>query len=84
MPRYDYVCPENGRVIEVTHRMDEHIRTWGELCEAAECDAGQTPLGSPVEKQLSTGTRVESSGGTRGVSLPTSCGCGKPHGCGGH
>ncbi len=84
MPRYDYTCEANGRTLEATHRMDEEITTWGELCDLAEVDPGSTPVRSPVVKLISSGTRIESAGDSRGLSLPTSCGCGKMHGCGGH
>ncbi len=84
MPRYDYTCQTNGRTLEASHRMGEQISTWGELCEAAVVEPGGTPLDAPVVKLISTGTRIESASDSRGISLPTSCGCGKMHGCGGH
>jgi predicted nucleic acid-binding Zn ribbon protein len=31
MPTYDYLCPANGRVVEVSHKMAEQIATWGDL-----------------------------------------------------
>ncbi|MCX7626023.1 MAG: hypothetical protein N2Z21_07420 [Candidatus Sumerlaeaceae bacterium] len=34
------------------HKMSERIKTWGELCQAAGLDPGETPLDSPVEKLL--------------------------------
>jgi predicted nucleic acid-binding Zn ribbon protein len=50
MPKYDYLCPANGRTIEVQHRMSEEVTTWGELCERAGLETGDTPADSPVEK----------------------------------
>ena len=35
MPTYDYHCPANGRVIEVSHKMAETVATWGDLCRRA-------------------------------------------------
>lgn len=49
MPRYDYHCPDNDYVIEVTHGMNERVRTWGELCERANLDPSGTPFDAPVE-----------------------------------
>ncbi|MCB9474463.1 MAG: zinc ribbon domain-containing protein [Candidatus Delongbacteria bacterium] len=53
MPRYDYVCPENGRTLEVSHAMSEHLDTWGELARMAGEDPGDTPETSPVERVFS-------------------------------
>lgn len=52
MPTYDYLCPENGEVLEVQHRMSESVRTWGELCALAGADAGSTALEARVKKQI--------------------------------
>jgi hypothetical protein len=49
MPRYDYICPDNGYVVEVTHGMNDRIKTWGELCERAMIGPRGTPADSPVE-----------------------------------
>src|SRR3954449_12018165 len=49
MPRYDYVCPANGRVFEVRHSISERLRTWGEVCDRAQEPAGDTPADAPVE-----------------------------------
>jgi len=84
MPRYDYTCEENGRTVEVMHPMDTLVSTWGELCELAAVEPGETPGVTPVKKEMSTGTIIESAAKSSGVSLPQSCGCGKRHGCGGH
>jgi predicted nucleic acid-binding Zn ribbon protein len=35
MPTYDYHCPANGRVIEVSHKISDQVASWGELCRRA-------------------------------------------------
>jgi hypothetical protein len=47
MPTYDYYCENNGKTVEVSHRMSEQVASWGELCERAGIDAGDTPPGQP-------------------------------------
>ena len=46
MPSYDYLCEANGRVVEVKHRMSDKLSSWGQLCEQAGIDAGDTPADS--------------------------------------
>lgn len=55
MPKYDYRCEHNGRTIEVSHSMHDRIGTWGELCDLAGIDGGDTPAASPVHKIISGG-----------------------------
>jgi len=50
MPTYDYYCDANGRKIEVSHKMSEHIDSWSELCDRAGIDPGDTPGDEPVRK----------------------------------
>ncbi len=50
MPTYDYLCPTNGRTIEVQHAMREEIATWGALCARAGIEPGETPADAPVTK----------------------------------
>jgi predicted nucleic acid-binding Zn ribbon protein len=52
MPRYDYLCETNGRVIEVRHGISEQLTTWHELCDLAGEPLGDTPAGAPVEKVI--------------------------------
>lgn len=52
MPTYEYRCPANGQIIEVIHPMSEKLRTWEELCRAAQMDLGETSPNSPVEKVI--------------------------------
>jgi len=74
MPTYDYRCDANGRVVEVSHRMTEQLSNWGELCNAAGIEAGNTPADSPVSR-LATGGNVV---GSSALSNPEpACGSGR-------
>jgi len=84
MPRYDYTCAHNGRTIEVSHSMSERVECWGELCDKAGIELGDSPADAPVFKELSTGTLAERSARKNDFSLPPSCACGHTHGCSGH
>jgi predicted nucleic acid-binding Zn ribbon protein len=53
MPTYDYYCERNGRTVEVSHRMAEALRTWGELCARAGLAPGATPADAPVRRLIS-------------------------------
>ncbi len=77
MPTYDYRCEANGEVLEVRHGMNELLRTWGELCERAGVDPGNTPPESPVQR-LATGGQV-----VRSSSLGEAPACPNPGACGG-
>lgn len=61
MPTYDYLCPANGRVLEVSHKMSEQVATWAELCRRAGLPLDGTPGKTPVER-LITGANVVHSG----------------------
>jgi len=50
MPRYDYYCAENNRTVEVNHSMDVELKTWGEVCYAAQIPMGNTEFTAPVQK----------------------------------
>lgn len=52
MPTYVYQCEANGSSVEIVHSMSESLETWGQLCELAGCDPGDTPIGSPVQRQI--------------------------------
>lgn len=60
MPSYDYRCIENGRVVEVRHSMQEKLTTWGEVCQQAGIETGNTPANSPVERLITGGQMVRS------------------------
>lgn len=55
MPMYEYRCESNGRLVEVQHRMDERLLTWGELCERAGISTERTDPQARVEKLMSAG-----------------------------
>jgi len=77
MPTYDYRCPANHQIVEVNHRMNDTVTSWGELCELAGIDTGATAPEAPVER-LATGGQIVSSGSMRDSIQP--CGSGP---CGG-
>ena len=78
MPSYDYRCAANTRVVEVRHSISEKLTTWGEVCEKAGIETGDTPADTPVDRLISGGGIV-SSGALSNPEAP-SCGSG---GCGG-
>ena len=61
MPTYDYRCETNGQVVEVKHGMSEVLKTWGDLCERAGMDLGNTPADSPVSRLITGGQFISSS-----------------------
>ena len=61
MPSYDYRCEHNGQVVEVMHKMSEKLTTWGEVCEKANLELGDTPSDSPVERLITGGNVISSS-----------------------
>ena len=68
MPTYDYLCETNGRKIEVSHKMSESLNNWGELCERAGIDPGDTPADTPVRRLI--GGAAVLSGGMRSEPEP--------------
>jgi predicted nucleic acid-binding Zn ribbon protein len=80
MPTYDYRCETNGRVVEVRHGMSETVSTWGELCERAGIEPGQTPAESPVQRLITGGYVITGSAGSAKAEAPS---CGAGFGCGG-
>jgi predicted nucleic acid-binding Zn ribbon protein len=78
MPTYEYLCAANGRVVEVSHKMAEQIKTWGALCKRAEIAPGKTDPKSAVTKLMSAGFVNTRSGSDAACEMPT-CGTG---GCG--
>ena len=61
MPTYMYCCDTNGQEVRVRHGMNEKLTTWGELCERAEFDPGETPVDAPIRKLLSAPAIISSS-----------------------
>lgn len=53
MPLYDYFCPSNNRQLEVMHSISQEVKTWGEVCQLANCDPGDTPADTPVRRVIS-------------------------------
>lgn len=53
MPTYDYLCPTNNQILEVQHSLNQDIKTWGELCQLAQCDLGETAPEAPVKRLIS-------------------------------
>ena len=83
MPTYDYRCDANDRVLEVTHRMNESVATWQELCERAGVQPGDTPPESPVHRLATGGTIVSSNNLGSGTAPACSTGSCCPGGmCG--
>jgi hypothetical protein len=83
MPTYEYHCPANGKTIEVWHRMNHSVVSWGELCELASIDPGETQASSPVNRLISGGQLLRSN--SEGNSTPTaaaSSSCCTPSTCG--
>ncbi len=61
MPSYDYLCPANGRIVEVDHKMADRVTTWAELCRRAGLPLGGTP-GEASVTRLITGGHVVHAG----------------------
>ncbi len=73
MPTYDYRCDDNGRVVEVKHRLNETLATWADLSERAGIDPGTTPGSAPV-RRLATGGQIVSSGNLGDSAPPCATG----------
>lgn len=61
MPKYDYLCTANGRVVEVSHGMNQRLADWGEVCERAGLALDGTPADAPVQKLITGGGVVRAS-----------------------
>ncbi|HSQ08093.1 MAG TPA: zinc ribbon domain-containing protein [Chromatiaceae bacterium] len=75
MPTYDYRCDDNGKVLEVSHRMSESLSTWGELCARLGMEPGDTPAAAPVHR-LATGGNILSSTARAGGGEAPACATG--------
>ncbi len=82
MPIYEYRCDANDTTLEVTHAMSVTVLTWGELCDVAGVELGETPGDAPVEKLISMPI-AHGSDTPRGNPIPPG-GCGAGCGCVGH
>ncbi len=79
MPTYDYRCDSNDRIVEVNHRMSHRVVTWGELCDMAGIETGETEATTPVVR-LATGGNVVKSSALKNGDMPAGC---NPEACGG-
>jgi len=80
MPTYEYYCEANGQSVDVIHSMSDEITTWGELCDRAEIDFGDTPRETAVARKLSSISLLTKKGGSDSGGGGGCCG----GGCGGH
>jgi hypothetical protein len=85
MARYDYFCEANQRVVEVSHSMkDAALATWGEVCDRAGLEPGETPATAPVRRLVTGGSglmlRANGEGPAAWNDAARSCGMG----CGCH
>ncbi len=75
MPHYEYHCTSNGRTVEVSHGMNEHLRTWGELAGLTGHDLGATSADAPIERIMSTPIPLSRSSGQDFQGCGTGCAC---------
>lgn len=67
MPKYDYQCKENCKIIEVMHPMSVTLKTWGELCAYAEIELGILSSDEPVERIITSPPLVSTPVGNAGL-----------------
>ena len=58
MPVYEYHCDTNGKTVEVNHTIGIRIRTWGELCYAAQIELGNIDPLAPVRRIITKAPAV--------------------------
>ncbi len=75
MPTYDYLCETNGRKIEVNHKMSETIDSWGQLCQQAGVEPGETPADTPVKRLITGGAIISSSSQSEPAPVCGTGGC---------
>ena len=75
MPTYDYRCPTNDRVVEVSHSMATTLTSWEELATLAGLELGDTPPDAPIERVLSGGLGVMTGSKGGGAPAPASSCC---------
>ncbi|MCA9013952.1 MAG: hypothetical protein KDA77_01350 [Planctomycetaceae bacterium] len=82
MITYEYYCEANGKTIEVSHRMSESIKTWGELCQKAGIPLDEIPQTTPVERLISGGLLFKGESSNKKSQLPMADpGCGRSNCC---
>ena len=52
MAFYEYFCEANGRTVEVAHPMSVRLKTWGQVCQGAGIEPGQTSGQAPVVRLI--------------------------------
>jgi hypothetical protein len=78
MALYDYYCEANDRTVEVRHGMALSVSTWGELCDVAGIETGDTPAKAPVRRLMGAPipiTGSSTSPGSGPAPCGPSCGC---------
>jgi predicted nucleic acid-binding Zn ribbon protein len=83
MPTYDYHCPANGRIVEVSHKMADTVATWSELCRLAGLPLDGTSGKAKVEKLMSASGVVHAGSLGSGYERPCDTGPCGGGGCGG-
>lgn len=78
MPTYEYLCEDNGRVVEVNHRMADKVKNWGDLCQRAALPVGNTNPKAKVTKLMSASFVGGAASENSACEIP-GCGAG---GCG--
>ncbi len=53
MPIYDYFCPSNNQKVEVWHSLNQEVKTWGDVCQLAKIELGNTPEDATVRRLFS-------------------------------
>jgi hypothetical protein len=82
MPTYDYICESNGRVVEVNHRMSDEISNWGELCQLAGIEPGETPATASVARLANGGSVISSTSSSPDIPACATGGCCAGGACG--
>lgn len=82
MITYEYFCESNNETVEVSHRMIESLKTWGEVCEKAGVPLNGTPAAAPVERLISGGLLFKGESSNKKSQLPMADpGCGRSNCC---
>ncbi|MCH9652282.1 MAG: zinc ribbon domain-containing protein [Planctomycetes bacterium] len=82
MITYEYFCETNGQTVEVSHRMQESLKNWGELCDKAGIPLADTPASTPIERLISGGLLFIGESSNKKSELPIADpGCGRSNCC---
>lgn len=55
MPTYTYLCKLNSQKVEVIHSIHEKLNTWGELCNMAKIELGDTDEDTEITRIITGG-----------------------------